>query len=182
MRKVVVSEFITLDNIMEAPNLWSFQFGSPEQEKFKFTELFASDALLLGRVTYQGFAAAWPNMTGTGEYGERINSLPKYVVSTTLTKPEWNASFIKENIPEEISNLKQTSGQDILVFGSGNLVQYLHDHNLVDEYRLMVFPIIFGSGKRLLQEGCQQQSLKLVETKTFSSGVVVLIYQRETKE
>src|SRR5579864_3473529 len=94
MRKVIVSEFVSLDGVMENPG-WTFQFGSEEQEQYKFDELFACDALLLGRVTYQGFAAAWPNMQGTGAYGERINSMPKYVASTTLTQMEWNASLIK---------------------------------------------------------------------------------------
>jgi dihydrofolate reductase len=121
MRKVIASMFVTLDGVMEAPNQWAFQFGSEEQQKYKFDELFASDALLLGRVTYQGFAAAWPNMPGTGDYGVRMNSLPKYVVSTTLQAVEWNNSrLIKDNIADEVSQLKQQPGQNILLFGSMN--------------------------------------------------------------
>jgi dihydrofolate reductase len=182
MRKVIVSEFVTLDGVMEAPHLWSFQFGSEEQQKYKFDELFASDALLLGRVTFQGLAAAWPNMKGTGEYGERINSMPKYVASTTLTEMEWNASLIKGDLAEEVSRLKQQSGQNILVFGSCELVNTLTQLDLIDEYRLMVFPIVLGSGKRVFRDGSEKKVLRLVETKTFSSGVVVLTYQPERIE
>lgn len=175
--------FVTLDGVMEAPNQWSFQFGSEEQQKYKFDELFASDALLLGRVTYQGFAAAWPNMPGTGDYGVRINGLPKYVVSTTLQVVEWNNSrLIQNNTAEKVSQLKQQPGQDILIFGSGDLVHTLMQHDLIDEYRLMVFPVVVGSGKRLFREGSEKKVLRLAETKTFSSGVVVLSYQPERKE
>jgi Dihydrofolate reductase len=181
MRKVIVSEFVTLDGVMEAPQ-WSFQFGSEEQEKYKFDELFACDALLLGRVTYQGFAAAWPNMTGTGAYGDRMNSLPKYVVSTTLQEVEWNASLIKDHIVEEVTRLKTLPGQDVLVFGSGDLVQLLQQQDLIDEYRLMIFPIVVGSGKRLFRDGSEKKVWQLVETTTFSSGVVVLTYHPVRKE
>lgn len=190
MRKVVVSEYVTLDGVMEDPGGaektkhggWSFQFWSEEAAKFKFDELFASDALLLGRVTYQGFAAAWPNMQGAGEYGERINSMPKYVASTTLTQMEWNASLIKGDLAEEVSKLKQQPGMDILVFGSGEFAQTLMQHNLVDEYRLMVHPVVLGGGKRLFRDGSDMKVLKLVETKAFSSGVVVLSYELAGKE
>ena len=184
MRKVVVSKYVTLDGVMEDPDGaegfkhggWSFQFWNEEAAKFKFDELFASDALLLGRVTYQGFSAAWPTMQGTGEYGERMNSLPKYVVSTTLSEVTWNASLIKDHIVEEVSRLKQESGQDLLVFGSGELVHLLHQHDLIDEYRLMVHPVILGSGKRLFRDG-STTTLRLVETRMFRSGVVLLHYQ-----
>jgi len=181
MSKIVASEFVTLDGVIEAPNLWSFQFGSEEQNKYKFDELFASDALL-GRVTYQGFAAAWPTMPGTGAYGDRMNSLPKHVVSTTLATAEWNASLIKGDIAEEVSKLKQQPGQDVLIFGSGDLVHTLTRLNLIDEYRVMIFPIVVGNGKHLFEDGQEKKDLKLVETKTFSSGVVVLTYQSERKE
>jgi len=181
MRKVIVSLFLTLDGVVEAPHQWSFQFGSEEQQKYKFDELFASSALLLGRVTYQGFAAAWPNMAGTGAYGERMNSLPKYVASTTLQEVEWNASLIKGNIAEEVRKLKQEAGQDLLIFGSVELIHTLMQEDLIDEYRLMVFPIVVGSGKRLFKDGSEKKVLKLVETQTFSSGVVVLTYQPDNK-
>lgn len=183
MRKIVVSMFITLDGVMEAPNQWSFQFGSKEQQNYKFDELFACDTLLLGRVTYQGFAAAWPNMPGTGDYGVRMNSIPKYVVSTTLQEAEWsNSKIIKNNVSEELSILKQQTGQDILIFGSSALVNSLMQYDLIDEYRLMVFPIIVGSGKRLFQDVNNKKTLRLIETKTFSSGVVVLSYQHDSHE
>ncbi len=187
MRKVIASEFVSLDGVMEDPS-WTFQFSSEEQEKFKFDELAASDALLLGRVTYEGFAAAWPNMmdqyrgprrAALGEYADMMNSYPKYVVSTTLEEPlEWNnSSLIKENVTEEVSRLKQQPGKDILIFGSADLVNTLMRHDLIDEYRLMVFPVVVGSGKRLFGDGIDTKVLRLVETKTFGSGVVILSYQ-----
>jgi dihydrofolate reductase len=191
MRKIIVSEFVTLDGVMEDPGGaektkhggWSFQFFNEEYMKYKFDELFASDALLLGRVTYQGFAAAWPSMMDEEGFADRMNSLPKFVVSTTLEKVEWNNSrLIKENIAEEISGLKQQPGQDILVAGSGTLVQTLMHHDLIDEYRLMVHPVVLGSGKRLFGDGTDMKVLRLTDTRTFSSGVVVLTYQPAEKE
>ncbi|NWJ46298.1 MAG: dihydrofolate reductase family protein [Chloroflexi bacterium] len=182
MRKVVVSEFLTLDGVMEAPDKWSFQFWTVEAGEFKFAELFASDALLLGRVTYEGFAKAWPSMTDEQGYADRMNSLPKYVVSTTMTKGEWNNSTVlKENIVEEVSKLKQQSGQNILVFGSATLVQTLMEHDLIDEYWLMIYPVVVGNGKKLFRDGINT-SLSLVETKTLSSGVIILSYQPVRKE
>jgi dihydrofolate reductase len=178
MRKIVATEYLTLDGVMEEPGQWSFQFWSEESSKFKYDELFAADALLLGRVTYEGFAAAWPTMPDTGDFGVRMNTLPKYVVSTTLDTAEWNNSMIiKEQVIEEIAKLKQQSGQDILLEGSGELARSLMPYNLIDEYRFMVHPIMLGSGKRLFHEGMPKTVLKLVDTKPFSSGIVVLTYQ-----
>ena len=185
MRKIIVSEYVTLDGVMEDPGGaegfkyggWSFGFGGQEQEQYKFEELFACDALLLGRRTYEGFAAAWPNMPGTGEYGERMNSLPKYVASTTLSEMTWNATPIKGDLAEELSRLKQEPGQDILVFGSRQLVQALHERDLIDVYRLMIFPVVLGSGKRLFSDANEKKVLKLVESRTLGAGVVVLTYQ-----
>jgi len=177
MRKVVLSEYVTVDGVMEAPNEWSFQFWNDELAKFKYDELFASDALLLGRVTYQGFAAAWPTMEGTGEFGERMISLPKYVASTTLTETEWNATLIEGDAAEAVAVLKQQDGQDILIGGSADLAQTLMQHNLIDEYRLMVYPIIVGKGKRLFKEGIDAATLTLMDTKMTSTGVVILTYQ-----
>ena len=178
MRKLVVSEFVSLDGVMEDPS-WTFQFPGEDRDQFKFDELSASDALLLGRVTYEGFAAAWPHMTEqTGEYGAMMNGYPKHVVSTTLEEPlEWNNSkLVKGDLAEEVSRLKDQPGKDILVFGSGDLVNTLMQHDLVDEYRLMVFPIVLGSGKRLFGEGGDMKPLKLMATRTLGSGVVVLSY------
>lgn len=178
MRKVIVSEFVTLDGVVEAPEKWSLQFWNEEIAKLKFDELSAGDALLLGRVTYEGFAKAWPLMTTKeGEYADMMNSYPKFVVSTTLTSVEWNNSrLIKGDIAQEVSNLKATPGRDILIFGSGALVHTLTQQGLIDEYRIFVYPVVRGSGKRLFKDG-SNATLKLVETKTVSSGVVILTYQ-----
>jgi len=181
MRKFIVTEFLTLDGVMEEP-AWTAPYWNDEIAKFKFDELFGSDTLLLGRVTYQGFAAAWPSRTDEQGFADRMNGLPKFVVSTTLEKVEWNNSrLIKENIPEEVSRLKQQPGQNILIYGSGDLVQTLMQSDLIDEYWLLVYPIVLGSGKRLFQDG-SKTTLSLKETKTFSSGVVVLCYQPDRKE
>ena len=190
MRKVVVSEFISLDGVIEDPGGaggfdrggWSFQFDrGPEGDKFKFDELAAADALLLGRVTYEGFAAAWPQMEEqTGEYGAWMNGYPKHVASRTLEEPlEWNNStLIKGEIAEEVSRLKQQDGKDILVFGSGELVRTLMEHDLIDEYRLMVFPIVVGKGKRLFGDTEETKPMKLVDTKPVGpDGVIILTYE-----
>ncbi|GCE28494.1 pyrimidine reductase [Dictyobacter alpinus] len=182
MRKVVASLQMTLDGVVADPQNWSFQFNSDEQMKYKFDELFSADALLLGRITYQGFAAAWPHMTAqTGAYGERMNSLPKYVPSTTLTEAEWNASLIKDDLGQTISSLKQEEGSDILIFGSVELIRSLVPLNVIDEYRLLVYPIVVGSGKHLFNEANDIQVLKLTACTQFSSGVVLLTYQPESK-
>lgn len=176
MREVVVSEFVSLDGVMEDPG-WTFQFASEEQEKFKFDELFASDALLLGRTTYQAFASAWPSITNEQGFADRMNDLPKYVASTTLDGPlDWNATLIKGDVAEEVSGLKEQDGKDILIGGSADLVRGLMQHDLIDEYRLMVFPVIVGKGKRLFGDGIEK-ALDLVDTKAFGSGVVVLTYR-----
>lgn len=185
MGKIVVSEFVSLDGVMEDPGGaegtkyggWTFDFSSPEQEQFKAEELVKADALLLGRRTYQGFAAAWPTMEGTGAYGEKMNSMPKYVVSTTITEPTWNATVLKGDLAGELPKLKQQIAQDILVFGSGQLVQALVAQDLIDEYRLMVFPVILGAGKRIYPEGVEKKTLRLVETRPLASGVTILTYE-----
>jgi dihydrofolate reductase len=190
MRKVVVSEFISLDGVTEDPGGaggfdrggWSFQFDrGPEGDKFKFDELAAADALLLGRVTHEGFAAAWPQMEEqTGEYGAWMNGYPKRVASRTLEEPlEWNNStLIKGEIAEEVSRLKQQDGKDILVFGSGELVRTLMEHDLIDEYRLMVFPIVVGKGKRHFGDTEETKPMKLVDTKPVGpDDVIILTYE-----
>jgi dihydrofolate reductase len=191
MGRIVVSEFVTLDGVMEDPGGaeksryggWAFRFDrGPEGNKFKFDELFAADALLLGRVTYQGFAAAWPGRTDEAGFANRMNNLPKYVVSTTLERAEWNNSrLIRSNVVDATAKLKEMPGGDILVAGSGQLVQTLMQHSLVDEFRLMVFPIVVGGGKRLFQEGSGSSALRLVEEKTVGSGVLTLVYQLDKK-
>jgi len=176
MRKVIVSEFLSLDGVMEEP-LWTFKFFDEEQAQYKLEELMTADALLLGRVTYEGFAAAWPDRKDAQGFADRMNTLPKYVVSTTLGEAEWNNSHvISENVVEEVARLKQQPGQNILVGGSGQLVQTLMQHDLVDEYRIMFFPVVVGRGKRLFKQGSTAM-LKLTDAQTFVSGVTVLTYQ-----
>jgi dihydrofolate reductase len=191
MRKIIVSEYVTLDGVMEDPGGgdkskyggWSLQFWNEQAMKFKYDELFACDALLLGRVTYDGFAKAWPAMKDAGDFGERMNSISKLVVSTTLKNAEWNNStIINNNVVATIEALKEQSGKDILVAGSAELVHTLMQYDLTDEFRLMIHPIVVGGGKRLFGEGIDRKVLKLLDTKTFSSGIVVLNYQIDKKE
>ena len=186
MRKVIVSEFVSLDGVVEDPGGsekskhggWTWGYWNDEIGKFKLDEIFATGALLLGRVTYEGFAAAWPSMKDEQGFADQMNSLPKHVVSRTLEKLDWNNSRqVKGNIAEEVSRLKQQPGGDILIFGSGELVRELMQHDLIDEYRLLVYPVVLGSGKRLFGDEIDKK-LKLVGTKPFSSGVVLLRYQR----
>jgi dihydrofolate reductase len=176
MRKIVITEFLSLDCVMEEPS-WTASYWNDEIAKFKREEYFACDAHLLGRITYQGFAAAWPSRTDEDGFADRMNGLPKYVVSTTLEKVEWNNShLIKKDVVEEISKLKQQPGQDILVAGSGTLITTLIDHDLVDEYHLLIYPVVLGKGKRLFKDG-SKATLILIETKVFNSGVIAQIYQ-----
>lgn len=182
MRKLVVTEFLTLDGVMEGPDTWPGQYWTDGITRFKFDELFGSDAMLLGRITYEGFAQAWPSEKDEQGFADRMNGLPKYVVSTTLEKAEWNNStLIKENVVEEVARLKQQPGQDILIHGSAELADSLLKAGLIDEYHLLVYPLVLGSGKRLFKEG-SPKGLKLVDTQTFDSGVVALIYQPAEKE
>lgn len=182
-RNLIVSEFLTIDGVMEAPEAWSMQFFSEEQGTYKHDELFASGALLLGRTTYETFAAAWPDRTDDTGFADRINSLPKYVVSTSLEEGEWNnTTIIDGDVAEEVAALKQADGQDILVNGSGELVDTLMDSGLVDEYRLMIHPIVQGSGKRLFEGANEPARMDLVDTEAFSSGVVALTYEPSAEE
>lgn len=174
MRKLVVTEFLSLDGIMEEPS-WTMPYWNDEIAKFKDDEQRTCDALLLGRVTYQGFASAWPESDDEG--ADIMNNLPKYVASTTLDTVEWqNSSLLKGDVVEAITILKQQAGRDILVYGSAILVQTLMQHDLVDCYRLLVYPVVLGKGKRLFQTGTTA-TLQLVETQSFGSGVAALIYE-----
>ncbi len=189
MRRIVVSEFVTMDGVMQDPGGaekferggWAFKFArGPEGDKFKSDEMIAADAFLLGRVTYEEFAAAWPSRTG--DFADRMNRTPKYVVSTTLVRAAWGpATVIKDNVVSEVSKLKAMPGKDILVAGSARLVNTLLQNDLVDELRLMVFPVILGKGKRLFQEGNLSPAFRLAEAKPVGAGVLTLIYhpQRE---
>lgn len=190
MGRIIVSEFVTLDGVMEDPGGaekferggWAFQFErGPEGDKFKLDEVMENEMLLLGRKTYEGFAEAWPSMTG--EFADKMNSMPKYVVSTTLKKAGWNnTKLIKGNVVEEASRLKAAPGGGILVAGSGQLVRTLMQNDLVDELRLMVFPVILGDGKRLFREGGEKIGLRLVKATQVGSGVLILIYHSEQKQ
>jgi len=181
-RTLAATLFMTLDGVVEAPDKWSFPFWSEETGKFKLDELRATDALLLGRVTYEGFAAAWPGRKDEEGFADRFNSMPKYVASKTLKKLEWNNShLIKGDLAAEVSKLKQQPGRDVVIHGSPTLIRSLLPHDLIDEYRLLVYPIVLGRGKRLFDEASQAK-LKLAESETFSKGVVKLVYRRNDKE
>ena len=195
MRRVIVSEFVSLDGVIEDPGGagqfdrggWSFRSErGPEGDKFKDDELAEADALLLGRVTYEGFAAAWPQMEEqTGDYGARMNGYPKYVASRTLQEPlEWNNStLIEGDIAEGVAGLKQQDGKDILVFGSGELARTLMKDDLIEEYRLMVHPVVVGKGKRLFGDVGEMRDLRLVDTKQVGpDGVLILTYRPAGKE
>jgi dihydrofolate reductase len=183
--RIVVTEFVSLDGVMEDPGgAESFKYGGwtfeinrgDEGDKFKLDEAFSSEALLLGRVTYEGFAAAWPSRDG--EFADKFNSMPKYVVSSSLGEPEWNNSTVlKGDVTEEVAKLKQEQDGDIVVHGSARLAQTLIEHDLVDEFRLMVFPVVLGSGKRLFGETSDKKPLRLVDSKVVGDGVAILIYQ-----
>ncbi len=177
MRRIIVSTYVALESVMEAPEKWSLQFFREEAAKYAYDQLFASDALLLGRVTYQGLAAAWRSRAGD-DFTDRMNGLPKLVISTTLAEAEWNNStLIKENVAEEVSNLKQQPGRGMLMYGSADLVHTLMQHDLIDECRIWAQPVIVGSGKRLFEEEGGTKVLRLVDATTFDSGAVVLSYQ-----
>jgi dihydrofolate reductase len=156
---------------------WSFAFDRGEEgNKFKLDETFQSEALLLGRVTYEGFAAAWPSRDG--EFADKFNSMPKYVVSSTLEDPEWNNSTVlKGDVVDEVSKLKEQHDGDIYVHGSCQLVQTLIENDLVDELHLMVFPVILGTGKRVFGETSDKKALRLADSKTVGEGVAILVYQ-----
>jgi dihydrofolate reductase len=184
MSNIVVSEFITLDGVIEGPGEepgfdragWAFKFDrGAEGNTFKFEEIRAAGALLLGRVTYEGFASA--TMEGTGEFGEKMNSMAKYVVSTTLAQAAWNNStIIKDNVPDEVRKLKERVDGDILINGSCRLVQTLIEHDLVDEYRLMIFPIVLGAGKRLFATADTPSTLRLANI-VKAGDAAILTYQ-----
>jgi len=188
--RIVVTEFVSLDGVMEDPGGaenfehggWSFEFNrGDEGDKFKLDETLSSEALLLGRVTYEGFAEAWPSREG--EFADKFNTMPKYVVSSTLEEPEWNNSTVlKGDVVEEVAKLRQEQDGDIVVHGSAQLVQTLIEHDLVDELRLMVFPVVLGSGKRLYGETSDKKRLLLVDSKVVGDGVAILTYEPAREE
>jgi dihydrofolate reductase len=184
LRMLVVSEWVTVDGVFDADSMkeWFEPYESHDRQEYIKENVLTSDAFLVGRVTYEMLAAYWPNQKNN-EMGvaDRLNSAPKYVVSSTLKKAEWNNStIINEDVVAEITKLKQQPGQDILVFGSATLLQSLMEADLVDEYRFLVHPIIMGSGKRFFRDEMVATKLKLVKTKTLNSGVILDCYQSAT--
>ena len=189
MGRIVVTEFVSLDGVMEDPGGgedfehggWSFEIDRGEEgDKFKLDEALETEALLLGRVTYEGFAAAWPSREG--EFADKFNNMPKYVVSSTLEEPEWNNSTVLQgDVAEEVSKLRDRVDGDIVVHGSARLVQTLVEHDLVDELRLMVFPVVLGSGKRLFGETSDKKPLRLADSKMVGDGVAILTYEPAAK-
>ncbi|MGA7419787.1 MAG: dihydrofolate reductase family protein [Acidimicrobiales bacterium] len=174
MGTIIAVEYVSLDGVMEEPR-WSGPYFNEELQNFQYENLFGSDALLLGRVTYEGFKAAWPSMTDAAGFGDRMNGLPKYVATTTLVEPEWNASFIEGDVAESVAGLK-SEDQTLLINGSAQLVNYLGAHGLIDEYRLMIYPVLVGEGKRLFDDSGPKGALTLVDSRTTESGVAVLHY------
>ena len=186
MGRIVVTEFISLDGVIEDPGGaedfrhggWSFEISrGDEGDKFKLDETMSAEALLLGRVTYEGFAEAWPSRKDEAGFADKFNSMPKYVVSSTLEDPEWNnTTVLKGDVTEEVAKLKQEVDGNIVVHGSPRLVQTLLDNDLVDELRLMVFPVVLGTGKRLFGETSDKKPLRLVDSKVVGDGVVIFVY------
>ena len=183
MGKIIVSEFVTLDGVMEAPGGepghphtgWVFDFIGDEQIKYKLDETLEAESLLIGRVTYESFAGAWPERAGG--FADKMNAMPKHVVSTTLRNPDWNnTSVISRDVVENVKRLKLREGGPIVVAGSRMVVHTLMEHDLVDEYRLMIFPVVLGSGRRLFPETQTKTTLRQVDSRSFSSGVVVHTY------
>lgn len=180
MRKVVASEFMSLDGVVESPDKWHFPYFNDEMGDAIGAAIAASDAMLMGRVLYEEWAAFWPNQDpDENPVAAQMNGVSKYVVSTTLEQPlEWqNSTLIRDNVAEEISRLKEQPGKDISISGSPTLVRSLLRDGLLDELRLMVHPLVVGSGKRLFEDGGDQKALQLVDSETFSTGVVYLTYQ-----
>jgi dihydrofolate reductase len=185
MGRIVVTEFISLDGVMEDPGGgedfkhggWSFEIARGEDgDRFKLEETMTSEALLLGRRTYEGFAQAWPSRQG--EFADKFNDMPKYVVSKTLSEPSWNNSKVLEGkVEDSVARLRQELGGDIVIHGSAQLVQALMEADLVDELRLMVYPVVLGSGKRLFGETSDKKPLRLVDTKSVGDGVAILIFE-----
>ncbi|PYE50537.1 dihydrofolate reductase family protein [Deinococcus yavapaiensis] len=180
MRKVVVTEFLTLDGVMEEPSSWQRGYSSPDIGRFKHDELFESDALLLGRVTYEDFVGYWPTATDTGAFGERMNSLPKFVATTTPRTLEWNATALEGDVVTAVRTLKRQEGGNLLTYGSGSFARTLLRHGLVDELRLMVYPLVLGSGKRLFS-GEDRLPLKLTSSRNLGADVMLLIYSPTTE-
>ena len=173
--RLVATEYVSLDGVFEEPGRWSHPFFNEEAMRFKAEELENADAQLLGRKTYEGFAKAWPTMEGTGDFGVKMNTMPKYVVTSTLDKLEWSGSVpVRGDVVAEVRKLKEKPGRDILLAGSAQLFNALMRANVIDVYRLMVHPIVLGAGAMLFDESGVRRELELVDMKKFTTGIVVL--------
>lgn len=187
MGKIVVTEFVSLDGVMEDPGGgedyrhggWTFEIDRGEEgDKFKLEEVMEAEAQLLGRVTYEGFAAAWPTIEDEVGFAEKMNAMPKYVVSSTLTEAGWNNSTVLGgDVAEGVAQLKREVDGVILVAGSAQLVQGLLEHDLLDELRLMVFPVLLGAGKRLFGDLSEKKPLRLTDSRTLGEGIALLTYE-----
>ena len=185
MGRIVITEFVSLDGVMEDPGGsenfehggWSFEFSRGEEgDRFKLDETMETDALLLGRITWQGFADAWPQREG--DFADKFNEMPKYVVSSTLKDPEWtNTTVLEGDVADAVAKVRDAVDGDIVVHGSAQLVQALIEHGLVDELRLMVFPVVLGTGKRLFGETSDKKALKLTDSKAVGAGVAIQVYE-----
>jgi dihydrofolate reductase len=185
MRQLIVTEFVSLDGVMEAPGGepgyahtgWVGDFMGEEEAEYKLRETLEAEAHLLGRVTYESFAGSWPQRTGP--FADKVNSMRKHVATTTLRELEWNNSFaIEGDVPEGVARLKEQAGGPLLVAGSRTLVHTLMENDLIDELRLMIFPVVLGSGRRLFPESPEKKVLQLADTRSFDSGVQVNSYRR----
>lgn len=176
MRKIKLAMYVSVDGVVENP-AWTGPYFNDELSKMQYDYLFSSDALLLGRVTYEGFAASWPHMEeATGDFGVKMNRMPKYVASRTLQSADWNATILKGDLATAVRDLKNASGEDVLIYGSGSLVDDLTKLGLIDEFRMMVHPIIVGTGKRFDISLDTSTPLELTDSRTTSTGVSVLTY------
>jgi dihydrofolate reductase len=189
MRKIIASSFLTLDGVMEAPGSgdttlpgkrgWSEPFMTPELGMLIMSQMDNNDALLLGRVTYEAFAAFWPSVPDEDPFGKRMNGMTKYVVTTTLNKADWkNSKLVKGNIPEEIRKLKEQPGKNLSITGSGTLIRSLLQHDLLDELQLLICPVVLGVGKHLFGAADESKTLKLADSKTYPTGMVLLTYHK----
>jgi dihydrofolate reductase len=185
MGKIVITEFISVDGVMEDPGGaedyehggWTFEYDRGEGDRFKLQETLDTEALLLGRRTFEGFAEAWPSREG--EFADKFNSMPKYVVSRTLRDPEWTTSkVLSGDLAEEVGRLRAETDGNIVVHGSAQLARGLLEHDLVDELRLMVFPVVLGSGKRLFEDADRKKAMRLTDSKVVGDGVAILTYER----
>lgn len=183
MRKIIATESISLDGVMETPGEWVPAYSDEEMEEANASGIAGSDALLLGRVTYEELSAFWPTQSNDDPMAEYINNVPKYVVSTTPKEVDWyNLTLIDGNVSDEIANLKEQSGDDIAIIGSGTLVRSLLSNGLLDELVLMVHPLVLGEGKRLFESASEQKGLELLESTTSDTGVVKIAYRPKSEE